>query len=406
VSTFTGQLGTVDSMPGSIAVGYLTPPALVVTIPRSLSGSVEYVIELLANDALFGPGAKLAEVWDARNIGWSTYDRMPGKGFLTLSQTSPLLPLFVPLGTHVRIWRVSAQFERIVFAGAYVDYNSTGDDVVLDLLDYKALLAVSRSGFKTLYPTKKIGTEIVLPEWELARTTTPNSPLAFILTGTIEDPLGTDGLTAIKTAVGFGTLDQHRLQLFFDLSEIGRANTVNNVTFDISREAPHTFTFLKNKGVSSGIPFVLGGNVSDYGYAPNWKRYRNDLASVGMNAAGGPGEIVKKDDAAAAAKGRRQDVYTIQTLLGIVGAATEADQQQAALQRALKNDLTLQPALQLRLVRGSHETFDGYDIADKVTVEIGNGIESLTGEWRLVGETGMMREDGESQSVIVAPVAA
>jgi hypothetical protein len=402
--TFSGQLGTADSAPGNIALGFLTPPTLVVTIPRSLSGAVEYVVELFASDAQFGPGAKLAEVWDARNVGWSTYDRLPAKGFLTLSQTSSTLPLFVPLVTHVKIWRISPLFERCVFAGAFVDYNSTGDDVVVDLFDYVALLALSRTGFKTLYPAKKLGTQVVTPEWALAKGAT-SSPLGFVGTGVIEDPVGTDGATAITTSQGFGTLDQNRLQLLFDLTEIGRANTTNHVTFGITRDAPHTFSFRKNKGVSSGYPFVLGGNVSDYGYVPNWKRYRNDLATVGMLAAGGTGEIVKKDDTEAAARGRRQDVVTIQTLLGIVGAATEADQQQAYVQRALKTALTLQPAIQLVLVRGAHETFDGYDIADKVTVEIGNGIESLTGEWRLLGEVGRMREEGETQSVIVAPVA-
>jgi hypothetical protein len=366
---------------------------------------VEYVVELYDDDASFGPNNKLAEVWDARNVGWSSYDRLPGKAFLTLSQTSTLLPLFVPLETHIKIWRISTVAEKLVYSGAFIDYNSTGDDVVLEAFDYKALLATSRAGFKTLYPTKKIGTEIASPEWVLAKTTTPNSPLAFVATGTIEDPLGNDGITPIKSSAGFGTLDQQRLQLFFDLSEIGRANTPNHTTFDISRSTPHTFSFLKNRGASSGIPFVLGGNVSDYAYVPNWKRYRNDMASVGMAAAGGAAEIVKKDDTAAAAKGRRQDVTTIATLLGIATAATEADQQQAALQRVLKKSLALQPALQLRLVRGSHDTFVGYDICDKVLVEIGNGIETITGEWRLVGETGVMREAGEDQAVIVAPVA-
>lgn len=378
----------------------LTPGAALV-----IGRPIEYVVELYDSDANFGPNNKLAEIWDARNVGWSTYDRLPGKAFLTLSQTSLVLPLFVPLTTHIKVWRISSLGETLVYSGAYIDYNSTGDDVILSAYDYKALLATSRAGFKTLYPTKKIGTEIVAPEWVLAKTTTPNSPLAFVATGTIEDPLGNDAVTPIKTGAGFGTLDQQRLQLFFDLSEIGRANTPNNTTYDISRTTPHTFTFLKNKGASSGIPFVLGGNVSDYAYLPHWTSYRNDLASAGIGASGGAAEIVKKDDTEAAARGRRQDVFAIQTLLGITGAATEADQQQAALARALRKSLTLQPTLQLRLVRGSHDTFSGYDINDKVTVEIGNGIESLTGEWRLIGEVGIMRENGEQQSVIVAPVS-
>jgi len=63
--------------------------------------TVEYVVEFLEPDSSFGPGTKIGEIWDARNIGWSRYDRIPGKAFATIAQTSPILPLLVPLSmTH------------------------------------------------------------------------------------------------------------------------------------------------------------------------------------------------------------------------------------------------------------------------------------------------------------------
>ena len=51
------------------------------------SHALEYCIELYdGSGSGRGPGSKIAELWDARNIGWSRYDRLPGKAFATLYQ--------------------------------------------------------------------------------------------------------------------------------------------------------------------------------------------------------------------------------------------------------------------------------------------------------------------------------
>lgn len=370
--------------------------------PRGLSGAPEYVIEIYDSGATFGPNTKLAEVWDARNVGWSRYDRLPGKAFFTLSQSSAVLPLLVPLTTHIAIWRITPSGDTLVYRGVYVDSNNTGDDVILDCFDYKSLLSISRAGFKTLYPTKKLGTEIVSPEWVLAKGAT-SSPLGFVTTGTIEDPLALDAVTLIKTNAQFGTLDQTRLQLFYDLTEMGRANTVNQVTFDI--DLTNTFHFYKNRGVASALALVLGGNVSDYGYLPGWARYRNDVATVGVAGAGGSTEIVATNAGEIAAKGRRQDVTTLKTLAGIGGGATETDQQKAALERDLKRLVQQQSALMLRVERGKVEPFVGYELNDTARIEIGNGIDTITGVRRIIGVRCLFAEAGEDIDILVAQVA-
>jgi hypothetical protein len=363
----------------------------------------EYVVELSNSGATFGPGTKLGEIWDARNLGWSRYDRIPGKAFFTLSQASAMLSLITPLVTHLSIWRLTPSLTTLVYAGVVIDTDETGDDVVCSCFDYLALLSISRSGYRTLYPSKILGSEIVSPEWVLAKNAA-NSPLGFVATGTIQDPLGTDGTTAIKTNNQFGLIDQPRLSLFYDLSEIGRANTANHVTFEITPSAP-TFNFWKARGSSIGLGLVLNGTVSDYRHLPNWTSYRNDLATIGSTIGGGATEVVVKDDTAAAALGRRQDVFTIKTLLGIVGKATEADQQKAAAERALKSAVSLQPALLLRLVRGAVDPFNGWELADKAAVEISNGKTSIATPWRIVGVRATFDESGEEASIVVQPVA-
>lgn len=370
--------------------------------PRGLSGAPEYVVELYDSGATFGPNNKIGEIWDARNVGWSRYDRLAGKAFFTLPQTSTTLALISPPLTHVAITRVTPSGDTLVYRGFTSDFDSTGDDVVVDCYDYQSLLSLSRAGFKTLYPTKKLGSEIVSPEWVLARTA-GSSPLGFVATGTIQDPLGTDAVTIIKTNAQFGTMDQSRMQLFYDLTEMGRANTANQVTFEI--DLTNTFNFWKNKGSASGYALVLGGNVTDYQYQPGWSRYRNDIATIGTSSAGGPSEIVSTSATEIAAKGLRQDVATLKTLAGIAGGATEADQQKAALDRMLKKLYQQQSGLAVRAERGRVEPFVGYSLNDTLTVEIANGNDSITGQRRLIGLRCVFAEAGEDVDLVLAQVA-
>lgn len=369
--------------------------------PRGLSGAPEYAIELYDSGATFGPNAKLGEIWDARNIGWSRYDRLAGKAFFTLSQLSPYLVSIRELLTHIAIWRITPSGDTLVYRGEVIDRNATGDDVIIDAFDYKSLLALSRSGFKTLYPTKKIGTEIVSPEWVLAKSAS-SSILGFVTTGTIEDPLGTDGVTPITTNAEFGTLDQSRLQLFYDLTEMGRANTVNHVTFDI--DLTNTFHFLKNDGGVADIALVLGGNITDYQWLPGWSRYRNDIATIGVGGAGGAAEIVAENAAAVALRGRRQDVATLKTLAGISTGATEASQQKAALQRELKKLVQQMSGLAVKVARGKVEPFVGFDMNDTVPIEIENGDDLITGSRRITGLRCLFSEAGEDIDIIVSAI--
>jgi hypothetical protein len=365
----------------------------------------EYVVELFDSGATFGPNVKLAELWDLRNLGWSRYDRMPGRGFFTLYQSSPHLSSIIPIITHVRITRVAPSGNVEVFNGIVSDYNSTGDDVMFDIYDYVSLLSLSRSGYRTMYPTKLVGSEIVSPQWTLAKNAT-YSPLGFVATGTIEDPLGTDDTTPIKTNAQFGLMDQMRLALFYDMTEMGRANTNHHVTFEITRTATFTFNFWKNKGTLRGIPLVLGGSVSDYAYAPNWAALRNDLATLGTTVGGGAAEVVKTDETSASVFTRRQDVFAIKTLAGIVGSSVEADQQQAVAARMVRSATEGTPALWLTLVPGVIEPFTGWDICDTMPVEIVNGVDSITGNWRVVGARAIVDEPGERTQVLVEKVLA
>ncbi len=367
--------------------------------------SVEYCVELFDSGATWGPNTKLAEVWDARNLGWSRYDRLAGRAFFTVGQDSPYLALLDKLKTHARITRVATSGNTEVFNGLIVDPDSTGDDVVVSAIDYLGLLGVSRCGYKTMYPKALIGGGIVSPEWTLAKNAT-GSRVGFIATGTIEDPVGTDGTTKIRTNTTFGLMDQTRLRLFYDLSEMARANTVNHVTYEVTRSGTFTFNFWKNRGSASAIPLVLNGTVSDYQRLQGWGAYRNDLATLGTTTGGGSTEIISKDTAAIASRGLWQDAGSIPTIMGIVGKTTEADQQKAATDRMLQRAKQQNDALALVLVPGAIEPFAGWDICDTMWVEIVNGLDQISTTWRVLGVRTIYDERGETLNLIVMPVVS
>jgi hypothetical protein len=366
------------------------------------------VVEYLTNGATFGPSAVDGIIHDASSVGWSWYSRYPANCYFTLPQTSIHNARLLPLRHHVRVTYINdaTGYSVVVFQGRLSDPDESGEDVVWTAWNYLAELSLSRTGYRTLYQNKLIGTEIAGVEWGLAKAAT-SSLFGHVTTGTIEDPLALDNVTKVKTDARFGVIDVPRLLLLFDLTEIGRANTLNNVTFEITRVNP-TFNFWKNRGSAYTAKTLLyPGIVRDFRFVPGYGGLRNDLATIGTTAGGGATEITKSDATSAATYGLRQDVFTIKTLAGIVGAATEADAQQAITSRALKEATQLSRNVSVDVRSDLFEPFDGYDIEDTIPVSITRGRTSVIGTYRIVGLRGVMDNTGyHPQVVLQLPTAA
>lgn len=354
------------------------------------------------NSSTFGPSTLDGVIHDASAVGWSWYSRYPSNCFFTLPQTSIHNARLNPLLTHVKVTYVNdaTGYSKVVFAGRLSEPDESGEDVIWTAWSYLAELSLSRTGYRTLYQDKLLGTEIAGVEWGLAKAAT-YSLFGHVATGTIENPLALDGSTAIKTDARFGVIDVPRLLLMFDLTEIGRANTLNNVTFEITRETP-TFNFWKNRGSAiTGKELIYPGNVRDFRFVPGFASLRNDLATVGTSAGGGAAEIIKTDEVSAAAYGRRQDVFTIKTLSGIVGAATESDAQVAITERAVKEATQLSRNISVDVRSDLWEPFDGWEIEDTVPVSITRGRTVIDAAYRVVGARGVMDAQGYHPSIVL-----
>ena len=355
------------------------------------------------NAATFGPSTLQGVILDALKIGWSWYSRYPSNAFFTLRANSVHNTRLLPLQTHIRItyYNPRTGYSAVVFTGRLSEPDHSGEDVVWTAWNYLSELSLSRSGYRTLYPGKLLGTEIAQVEWNAARTAT-YALLNFVTTGTIENPLGTDEATPIVTDNRFGVIDVPRLLLMFDLTEIGRANTVHNVTMGITRTSPFSFFFLKNAGTAKiGRRFVYPGNVRDFRYVPGYAALRNDLATIGTSPDGSAVEIVKTDEVNALAYGRRQDVFTIKTLQGQVGGATESDAQNAITARAVKEATNLSQSVLLDVRPELVEPFDGWDIEDTIKVEVYRGRVAINDTFRIIGARGLLDESGYHPQIYI-----
>jgi hypothetical protein len=100
-------------------------------------------------------------------------------------------------------------------------------------------------------------------------------------------------------------------------------------------------------------------------------------------------------------------VFTIKTLAGVAGAATEVDAQTAITKRAVKEATQLARAIQLDVRAALFPPFEGWELEDTVKVQIKRGRDDIDTEYRIIGIRGMAGPSGYDQQVIVAlPTAA
>ncbi len=335
--------------------------------------SIQYHAIVYDPDANGGPGSPKLELdADMLNVVWQQGLNFPGQAAFSLTRWNPKITSIEWMVDHVKIFRETDAGLRTVFAGKVIKPSYTGRDLMITCWDYVAFLQRSRTGFRVLYPNKKIGSEIVSPEWTLAKSV-DKSPFAFVTDGTIEDPLGQDAVTPIQTNSEFGVVDFDRLFLFYAMAELSMANTSNTVVFEITRETPHTFNFWKNRSTQRTAYAFPSAVLIDYDYSGNQDQIQNDIATVIVDpTTGAQVEYALTDTASKDLYRRLQSAVSIKTLFGITGGTTETDQQKAALARMLSVSAT-PPKLVVAFPRqGDFDPFVGCDLGDSFRVTLPN----------------------------------
>lgn len=378
------------------------------------------VIEVFSDDATtHGPSTLKAVLTTARKIGWSWYSRFPSSCFFTLPQQDAANLDIVPGLDHVRCWYVNdatGYGPVLVFNGRIGDPNESGDDVVWTAWSYIAELALSRTGYEVYYKGKQIA-DVVTDEWsrdeasgkfaDYGAKVRTKSLLKHVATGTIQNPKAADGTSEMLTDPAFGVIDTPRLLLFFDLTEIGRANTTQNTTFEISRSTTPTFNFWRDRGSAVATQrLTYPGVIRDFRYIPGVIDIRNDLATIGQKK-GKNVEIVAEETTGTYGTdsfGRRQDMFSIKTLSGYPKLASDASKSSAQVsitKRAVKEATQPTRALQLDVRADLFEPFDGWDIEDTIPVQISTGRTSIDRSYRIVGARGILDARGYRQNLFL-----
>jgi hypothetical protein len=326
---------------------------------------IQYHAIVYDPDASGGPGSPKLELdSDMLNVVWQQGLNFPGQAAFSMTRYNRKLGSISWMRDHIKIFRESPAGAKTVFAGKLIKPGYSSRDVTITCWDYASFLQRSRTGFRIMYPEKKIGTEIVGPEWALAKAVT-DSPFAFVATGTIEDPLALDGVTPVKTNSEFGVVDFDRLFLFYAMAELSMANTSNTVSFEITRESPHTFNFWKNRSVQRTNYAFHDAVLIDYDYSGNQDQIQNDIATIIVDpTTGQQAEYSLVDTGSSALYRRLQSAVTIKTLFGITSGTTATDQQKAALARMLTVSST-PPNLVVAFPRqGEFDPFVNCDLGD------------------------------------------
>lgn len=326
---------------------------------------IQYHAIVYDPDVNGGPGSPKLELdADMLNVVWQQGLNFPGQAAFSMTRYNRKLGSIAWMRDHIKIFRESPAGVKTVFAGKLIKPGYSARDVTVTCWDYASFLQRSRTGFRVMYPEKKIGTEIIAPEWALAKAVT-DSPFAFVATGTIEDPLDLAGTTPIKTNSEFGVVDFDRLFLFYAMAELSMANTANTVSFEITRETPHTFNFWKNRSVARTNYAFPDAILIDYDFSGNQDQIQNDIATIIVDpTTGQQAEYSLVDTASSATYRRLQSAVTIKTLFGITSGTTATDQQKAALARML-NVSANPPNLVVAFPRqGEFDPFVNCDLGD------------------------------------------
>lgn len=335
-------------------------------IPVHRLRDIQYHAIVYTPDGNGGPGIQKLELdADMLNVTWQQGLNFPGQAAFSMSRYNQKLTQFRYMIDHIKIFREDSRATKCVFAGKIVRPSISAQDAVIYCWDYAAFLQRSRTGFKVMYKNQQISA-IVAAEWAIAKAA-DRSVVAFINTGVIETPLGLDAVTPITTNNQFGVNDFDRLYLFNAMAEISMANTANTVSFEITREAPHTFNFWKNRSVQqTSFDFGFPGNLVDYDHDPGNDQIVNDLATVIIDPQTGGQVEYSIDDTGSMDVGYRrlQSATTIKTLFGLNAGTIESDQQKAALARLLTISAGIPRVVTAFPRQGEITPFHGWNLGD------------------------------------------
>ncbi len=347
------------------------------------------VIKAMGN--LRGPGAVVAVLEDAKNVGASILYNSPGELHFTLSGEHPQISVIEPKQTHYSVQFRQGDGWREVFAGLMWDIDATDTDIVFYGIDYLALYDfVADERYDASNPDKpntdggskyvnKTIAYIVDEQLDRAKALA-NSPVGFITVGAVANM--TTPLTVFTTYA-------QTLTFITSLLDSWRAGGGKKTRIHVRQKTGggYEVVVLDDPGqVRDNLKLRYGELVQGYRVIPFGTEWSSRVNAVGR------------------AKDGLKVLYKTQTAPGIDeavwghfaknmfidGVSDENDLNRRARQAATRaGKLGKQMALGIR--HGFLQPRDGYDICDMVPISIEHNAISTaafgSGYWVIAGIT-------------------
>lgn len=367
-------------------------------------------IVIKAMGALRGPGATVAVLEDAMNVGASLLYNSPGEAHWTLGKHHPAIPVIEPKQTHYAIEFRQGDGWREVFAGLVWDFDASDTDVVFYGIDYLALLDYAmddhvvtsnldadytKGGSK--YTGKTIRT-IVINQLLRARqgakgAPAGSSPTGFITTGAIGTMNETlDVYSTYQPTLNFivGLLDSHRQG----------TGHFTRISVQKTTVGGYQWVVQENPGqVRDNLRLRYGELVQGYRVIPFGKGWATRVNAIGRDKNG-----VKVRYQRAVATGISEVTWGSWSKAEFFDGVSDGVDLLRRTKQSVKAASKLGKSIALGLRSGFLQPRDGYDLLDQFPVDIEDGSVSTSafgsGYWVVVGITWQALQRGDLNTTL------
>lgn len=240
-----------------------------------------YQYAAMGATASYGVGTLVADLQNAKNIGYADYANDVPEAFFTLAQEDPeaLVVRNNENKAHVRIFRDG----ELVWGGWLGEADVTHRDVVFYCYGYASSLYSLSTGYNQTWENKKPISEIALPLFQQVQGYS-YSPLRWCTTGTISDAKTESGGATDLTIPRYATYYKRAIFSMREIAAISASDTNQICRFWISPSGVFNFTTVASGSVNRKPEAVIAwGDDRLQGYAERRMpvEYRNQLAMVG-----------------------------------------------------------------------------------------------------------------------------
>lgn len=346
-----------------------------------------YSVHVWDTTTNFAIGSHLVTFENVKHIGWAKYLNDIGEAFFTIDQDDPKLAAVADtLREKEGLAHVSIQRDdKVVWRGFVGEHDADERDAIFYSYGYEAHLYWLVTLWNMSWKEEEVG-DILADLVTRFRTGIPDSPLAWITSGTIEDPVTTSGGSTKIELPSYKTYYKRILFALKELSAVATSDTTNTCFFEFAHSTTPTtktvtFNFWKDRSTSQPIVLAWGTNVSKFGerFAPILAR--NHVVGVGSGA---HNLLLRYNNPHSAgtrgytAFGRRQEPVYFSWVRDQTDLERVVKLRQA---RALRFDMDLS----LQMAPNSLPPLDGYALGDRFPVRIDRGITQVDKTMQMVG---------------------